>query len=1132
MNDGGGFRRTTQPGKRVRQVGLLVIIAVIALMLVVAAWPSAASADRCGDRWVGKVVSAEGGVQARRAGEDLWRDVAPNELFCAGDIVRVQENSRAALVLSNDAVIRLDQNTTISFNTTEKESSALVELIEGAAHFFSRTPRSLKVLTPFVNAAVEGTEFFMRVESGQTFISIFNGQITATNEAGSVTLTNGQAALAKAGQAPVLHSVVRPRDAVQWALYYPPILDENPALLTATDAAAPDSYLEALGHYRAGRIQAAFRSLQGVPENRLEAFHLTFRAQLYLAVGRVEQANADLQRVIQENAGNSRAVALQAIMAVVQNDKERARLLAKRAVELDSRSTAGLMALSYVQQADFDLKGAIASIEQAVQVDSRNALAQARLSELWLSQGYLNKALMAAKQSVELNPRLGRPQTVLGYAYLTQVRTRESREAFEEAIARDPSDPLARLGLGLARIRDGNLKEGRREIEIAADLDPNNSLIRSYMGKAYQEEKRGKLAATQFDLAKELDPQDPTPWFYDALRKQSENRPVEALDDLEKAIQLNDNRAVYRSRLLLDQDLAARSASLARIYRNLGFDDLSLLEGWKSLNADPSNYSAHRFLADSYSALPRHEIARVSELLQSQLLQPININPVQPHSAESKLFFTSGFGPSDPSFNEYTPMFNRNRLSLLTSGVFGERGILGNEAVLSGVYDRTSFSFGQFHYQNDGDRPNNDQNRNIYNVFTQWALTPQASMLVEYRHSNYQTGDLYWLFDPDAYSRRYRETDATDSVRWGYHYALTPASHLLVTTSYQRSDSDYAGGNPREETHGYGVEGQHIYLAEYFNLITGVGHFGQDIDDLFPDYGFSEHYPVAHTNIYAYSQIHYPSQVVWTLGLSADFFDGDIFKMDRTQINPKFGVTWTPFPGTTLRAAAFRAFKRTLLSNQTLEPTQVAGFNQFFDDPTGTDAWRYGVGIDQRIAQHLYAGLELSRRDLTSWGYRFDGTVIQGDLEEEQIRAYLSWAPHPWVALGPEYLYERFRRPQDLMGAEAITHLDTHRLSFGFNFFHPSGFLAYLKPGYVIQSGRFQALVFSAEGPAFTDNPGDDQFLVVDAAIGYRLPNQWGVLTLEAKNLCDNRFNFQDTDVFNPSIAPRRTVVFKFTLSF
>ena len=134
---------------------------------------------------------------------------------------------------------------------------------------------------------------------------------------------------------------------------------------------------------------------------------------------------------------------------------------------------------------------------------------------------------------------------VLGFAYLTQVKTTESRAAFEKAIELDQADPLSRLGLGLAIIRDGDLEAGGREIEIAASLDPNNSLVRSYLGKVYFEKKQIGLDAREYAIAKELDPKDPTPWFYDAIAKQTTNRPAEALQDLQKAIELNDNRAVY-----------------------------------------------------------------------------------------------------------------------------------------------------------------------------------------------------------------------------------------------------------------------------------------------------------------------------------------------------------------------------------------------------------------------------------------------------------------------------------------------------------------------------------------------------------------------------------------------------------
>ena len=249
----------------------------------------------------------------------------------------------------------------------------------------------------------------------------------------------------------------------------------------------------------------------------------------------------------------------------------------------------------------------------------------------------LDDALEAAQKAAAIDPSLSRTQTVLGFAYLTQVKTTESKKAFERAIELDQGDPLPRLGLGLAMIREGDLDAGRGELDIAVSLDPDNSLLRSYLGKAYYEEKLDKQAADQYEMAKSLDPKDPTPYFYDAIRKQTTNRPVEALQDMQKAIELNDNRAVYRSRLQLDSDLAARSASLGRIYSDLGFQQLGLVEGWKSVNTDPTNFSAHRFLADSYSILPRHEIARVSELLQSQLLQPLNMTPIQPHLAESNL---------------------------------------------------------------------------------------------------------------------------------------------------------------------------------------------------------------------------------------------------------------------------------------------------------------------------------------------------------------------------------------------------------------------------------------------------------------------------------------------------------------
>ena len=98
--------------------------------------------------------------------------------------------------------------------------------------------------------------------------------------------------------------------------------------------------------------------------------------------------------------------------------------------------------------------------------------------------------------------------------------------------------------------------------------------------------------------------------------------------------------------------------------------------------------------------------------------------------------------------------------------------------------------------------------------------------------------------------------------------------------------------------------------------------------------------------------------------------------LSLTQFNPKVGVSWDVLPNTILRAAYFETLKRPLIgdlsmrSGQTIEPTQVGGFNQLFDDPPGTKTRGWGVGVDQKFANPflasdtLLSGAEWSQRQL------------------------------------------------------------------------------------------------------------------------------------------------------------------------
>jgi len=1148
-------------------LSLLTFILIIVLLS-----PNAFPQERC-KQWAGKVVSIQGTVQVRMAGETQWQPAKLNSTYCPGDTIRVMDRSRADIALINQPVLRLDQNTTLTLKGIKEEKTSVVDLIKGAAHFFSRAPKNLDVNTAFVNAGIEGTEFFVRVDDDKTFLSVFEGKVLASNEAGKLTITSGQSAVAEKGKGPEMQVVVKPRDAVQWTLYYPPVFYYRPADFQALPEMDQSMIKKSAEAYMKGDFTAAFESIRGIPEKTREPRLFTYRASLLLAVGRVDEAKADLDKALSIAPNNSDALALQSIIAVTQNDKGKALDLAKKAVEADPKSASARIALSYAQQANFNLEGARASLEEAVKLSPENALAWARLSEMWLSFGEIKKSLKTAQKAAELNPNLARTQTVLGFAYLTEINIKESKRAFERAIELDQADPMPRLGLGLAKIRDGGwpkwepdfwkmvdkgILEGTRELEVAASLDPDNSLIRSYLGKAYYEETRDKLATDQFDMAKKLDPSDPTPYFYSAIEKQTTNRPVEALQDLEKAIELNDNRAVYRSKLLLDADLAARSASQARIYNDLGFQQRGLVEGWKSVNTDPADFSGHRFLADTYAALPRHEIARVSELLQSQLLQPLNITPIQPRLGESNLFALSGAGPSDLSFNEFNPLFNRNRLTFQQSFIGGNHDTFSEEAVLSGIYNKASFSIGQYYYSTDGFRENNNLRDNIVNAFLQYSLFPSTSIQAEYRYRENKYGELQLRFFPDDYRPRLQNEDKTNSVRLGFHHAFSPGSDLIGNFMYQWADR-HVSDNPdpifrkfdlKGDDQAFSAELQHLFSSKYFKTIIGGGYFNINSSDemyteLFfpPDFiepGSPEmllqdllHIPrdVRHGDVYAYGYLNFPKNVTFTLGVSGDFFNRELpdgQHKEKNQCNPKFGITWNPFPETTLRAAAFRALKRTLITNQTLEPTQVAGFNQFYDDENGTESWVYGIGIDQKLFKSIYAGAQYTYRDLE---VPFVDTTVgpvpllrKVDWDESMARAYLYWIPHKWLALSAQFLYERLKR--DKLFAQGAKDVETYRVPLGISFNHPSGLSAMLLASYVNQEGSFER-----QGALGTFIKGKDDFGLVDLAIAYRLPKRYGFISFGVKNLFDTKFKYFDSDPVNPIIQPSRFIYGKITLA-
>ena len=1072
-------------------------------------------------------TAIEGVVEKRQKSGTVWEKVIAQDTFCVGDMVRTQLNSRAGLYLNNNSILRLNELSTVTFTGPSSQGASQLNLKKGIAHFISRIKQRFEVLTPYVNAAVDGTEFVVAVDTGHSNVTVLEGRVQVSNEQGEVSLTQGETALAQAGQAPALQTRVQPWDAVSWALYYPAVSDFS-ALVTAAEE-LPEPWrtrlLQSFERYQQGQVSAALTELESLPDDLPNGNIYIYRAALHLAAGQAGHASIDLELALKQDASqntrNGEALALKAIIAVTQNRTELALKLAQDATDASPKIAATWLARSYAQQAVFDLEQARLSVKQAVKLAPENALAWARLAELHLMFGELDRALQAAYRATEIAPRLARTQSVLGFAYLTRIKISAAKQAFTQAIELDQASPLPRLGLGLAMIRRGELASGRHQIEIAASLAPANPLIRSYLGKAYYEEKRGPLDATQFAMAKELDPNDPTPYFYDAILKQTTNRPVDALENLQRSIALNDQRAVYRSRLLLDQDLAARGAGLSRIYSDLGMEQLALAEGWKSVAVNPSNYSAHRFLADAYSALPRHEIARVSELLQAQLLQPINIIPVRPRF--SAAYLDPGTGLAGAAFNEYTPLFERNQVKLLASGVVGNNDTLGNELTVAGIYKQLSFSLGHLYSKTDGFRENNDERNDLYNIFAQIAVTPKLNIQIEHRSRDSRYGDLALRFDPEFFDPFVRTDIKQKNLRVGGYIAISPKSHIIanvmdVDRENKRNEENPALGGGRREVNeqqeGYQVELQYLFQSQRYNITVGGGHYDVAVErrvkidnppcsSPIPIPGIicinNDELTQKHDNAYTYVNITYPDKLIWTLGVSYD--DYKIVDRDRrNRFNPKLGVQWQLNDKMRLRAAGFKTLKRAFVANQTIEPTQIAGFNQFFDDFSATTATRYGLGLDVSLTRSANAGLEFTWRKLEVPAVDINSVITEHrERNEDAHRAYLYLTPTKNIVIGGEYQYENFSAPDD----DPLTRSKTHILPLSLRYFSTHGFFGKLATNYVKQN------ISRAGLPAATADDSD-AFVLVDTTLGYRLPKRRGSISLSVQNLFDKNFNYYD----------------------
>jgi Tfp pilus assembly protein PilF len=999
-------------GKKCRELLLAASLAGVATLPEVSSGQPAASTEI-------RIVAIEGVVEVSPRNATTWVPTTVTNLALNPyDRVRTGRNSRMTLRWSDKSVVPVSALTELQIlPPREPKAESGLHLFRGILSFFHRDqPGRIRVITSGAEAGVEGTEFVLAVDtSGPTEIttmSVIDGTVRFYNNHGSLILTNLQRAAVQTGAAPVRTPAFVANNVLQWCFYYPAVLDLHELPLTKEEETALGASLRA---YRAGDLLAALHNYPAGRQPGSDAERLYYAA-LLLSVGQVEETENALS-LLSTAAPTERiqrlATALRQLIAAVKREANPSTVPPQLSTEL--------MAASYYEQSlahrETSLRTALDLARRAATNSPDFGFAWERVAELEFSFGRTDRALEALDRSLALSPRNAQAFVLKGFLLAAENKESEATWWFEDALTLDPSLGNAWLGRGLCRIRRGNLIEGREDLLVAAAIEPQRALLRDYLGKAYAEEGDYPRAAKELEIAKRLDKNDPTAWLYSALLNQQYNRINEAIRDLERSQELNDNRSVYRSSLLLDQDRAVRSANLAGIYRDAGMFDQSVREASRAVSYDYANYSAHLFLANSYDELRdpnrinlRFETAAESEYLMANLLSPA----------------AAGTLSQPVSQQDYTKLFQRDRLGLSSFTEYLSRGAWTENGAQYGTFGNSSYSLAANYHSDPGQHSNGDFEERILSAEFKQQLTPKDTAFFQAIDYQASGGDPGLFYDPTQPfpqgpnpELRTRETQEP-ILALGYHHEWAPGMHTIVLGT--RLTDRISVDNPAQisllvdrtpdgldyvepflisQTYQsdlkiYTAEVQQIWQVDRHLTILGAlyqnGNFDTKNLQLGP-YGTENSQFITPTpdtpaqdanfvvdfervTFYGYHQWQIFDPLYLVGGISYDkvkfptnFRAAPISSQQQTEdlIAPKAGIIWTPWTNGVLRGAYTRSLSGASI-DQTfrLEPTQVAGFLQSFRSVTpesiggakaGATFDTYAAAFEQKFSTGTYLGL-------------------------------------------------------------------------------------------------------------------------------------------------------------------------------
>jgi Flp pilus assembly protein TadD len=920
------------------------------------------------------------------------------------------------------------------------------------------------------------------------------------------------------------------------------------------EAAARIGYSLAL--YRLGDPVAAYNAyLSAIDLQLADAESIGMAAFFSLMADKPEQAAVLLDKGLQRTPASLLCRSLRSQMLLIQNRKEEAGVMAAELLEDAPASpfahlTAGLAAIS-----SFDLERAKTHMRQAILLDPGFVHAHIQLARLQLGAERLDEARQTVGSALALAPDEGLLHNIDGFVKLGHRQYAEARAAFERALAREPSLGEPYMGLAIIDYASGDAQSGLRHVLTATLLDPRISLYQSVLGKALYQSRAFDKALATYEYAARLDPNDPTPHLYRGIALTDLNRPGEAIREINTSIALNGNRAVFRSKLMLDRDLAIRNFSIAKAFAQLGLGEWAYSKALTAAKNDPLNSSAHLFLSSAFASDQQRFAAGKSEYLLYRLLAPAN--------QES---FTL--------FNDYTPMFESPYLRAQVGGTAGEwssgNGVYGASfETYGGRPGLAGYLYGSGMDDGGMREENGDSSPRVATVMLKYEPTVRDALLGGGTSYDSESGDNTNQGDWDYRNSPFMEHSMDDRyLELGYVRRFSPDATLIVygkREAYDYRVDDYfiepiqvdgdrsivadftSTMGSESETVSFSTQ-QQLVLGSH-TILAGLDLYRGDYSDIWAYRARSlidgavfqsrsvsiENSPdQSNTKVYLFDYWKPLPETVVELGVSymdaAAPRQGYPDPIEENLLGTRVGLNWQLSDADVLRFAFQRYLNSDIVFQTTLEPSEVAGFPGWLNADFGSTVAEAGFAWERQWNDATFSVFRLDAHRIETPLFE---AVTPGigrysmEIDRYLARLDINRILTPSLGLWGRLLCKRvspddataIRLPDsdfsEYYGALSLKYLDSR------------GIRLEMTGAAVTQ--QFHA---SRAGNGTVGPRDDESFAIAGVGVGYDFPDKRGRINLVVNNIFDTHFAYEAEPVALDIIYPARQIVLSLYLNF